>query len=1203
MQGLVSQQRRGDGGGRGGGGRGSSKGRGGGRGKGGGDIICYHCQKPGHTKPHCPDLKKAHPRDESVTQEQPNSKRRKGKGNGKGESGNIAAIINAPAQPVVSGRVASTQAPPHPATALRGAADGREFCIDSGASQHMMQGRASTLSTPHSSHTAISLGDGRIVKAVAEGSYGILKGVLAAPQLAYNLLSVHQATTGGHTAVFTETGMALYPTASVAVTGQPVLQGLQRDGLYYTVVQSEPATQHACIAGAKTLVTSTAPKNKFTLWHQRLGHISVKAMRNILHAGAVLGGFSYSKAELHEHTHEKGICTACALGKMTFKAVRRERKKPSAAAHATAPGRLVYADLFFSPYFARGEHSGSTMALLLVDADTRYKWVYFLKAKTDVPAAIREWVEDLVAQGITVKAFTTLKTDNGGEFTGCETADVLRELYVKHETSAPYGHVAVVERAIRSVKECARAMLLAAELSGGYWAEAVHTAVYTLNRVSGSNDPSKTPYEALRGTKPDLSNLRTFGCKVFCKVQTEVKDWRPVAFEGVFVGYDETCPSSWRCLSLVTGTISKSRNVIFDETRLGSKGSSPITAEEAELFAQEVKKLFPMEGDTPVPTVPPSAAPVEDVPFEAVGKRTRSGTKSNPRILSEADIAAEIVAPREHEIGTNLMSKCLATRVKSKTERFTPKSIHAANASEHAAEWSAARDDENSSLVKNDVLEVQERPRGIQVLPLFWLFKIKEAADGSIARFKARCTVLGNLQQEGINFDEIFAPVVRYATMRILFAIAGAVRNLSLHQMDVNTAFLYGVMPASSAVYVSVPEGYPIPEHLRGKTNLCCRVKRALYGLKQSPRLWYKNIDATFKTLGFSRCAFDPCLYYRQRAETELYVTVYVDDLVMAGSSDAVIMEFKAELSARYDMKDLGEVQYVLSMEVSRDRAAGTIEVSQCKYITDVLRRFGMLECHAAPTPMDPAVKLVKAASTVGKAKAKAEDYPYQEVVGSLMYLMVTTRPDIAYAVSQLARYMSCHGPQHHEAAKRVLRYLKGTMTLGLTYGTSKDLTLQGFSDSDWGGNTETRRSTTGYAFMLAGGAVSWASKTQKTVALSSTEAEYMALTETAKEAIHLRQTCEFFGFSATDPILLHEDNMGAKAMAENVITTSASKHINIRHHFIREKVADGDVMLVYVRTERQLADALTKALHKVTFLRLRGALLGYAPLPALDQE
>ena len=163
---------------------------------------------------------------------------------------------------------------------------------------------------------------------------------------------------------------------------------------------------------------------------------------------------------------------------------------------------------------------------------------------------------------------------------------------------------------------------------------------------------------------------------------------------------------------------------------------------------------------------------------------------------------------------------------------------------------------------------------------------------------------------------------------------------------------------------------------------------------------------------------------------------------------------------------------------------------------------------------------------------------------------------------------MSCHGPQHHEAAKRVLRYLKGTMTLGLTYGTSKDLTLQGFSDSDWGGNTETRRSTTGYVFMLAGGAVSWASKTQKTVALSSTEAEYMALTETAKEAIHLRQTCEFFGFSATDPVLLHEDNMGAKAMAENVITTSASKHINIRHHFIREKVADGDVMLVYVRTE-----------------------------------
>jgi len=218
----------------------------------------------------------------------------------------------------------------------------------------------------------------------------------------------------------------------------------------------------------------------------------------------------------------------------------------------------------------------------------------------------------------------------------------------------------------------------------------------------------------------------------------------------------------------------------------------------------------------------------------------------------------------------------------------------------------------------------------------------------------------------------------------------------------------------------------------------------------------------------------------------------------------------------------------------------------------------------------------------------------HSEVVGSLMYLMITSRPDISFAVGQLAMYMNCHGPQHHAAAQHVLRYLQGTRDVGLTYGLDRSaLSVSGYSDADWGAHVDTRRSTTGYVFYLAGGPISWKSKLQPTVALSSTEAEYMALTASAQEAMSLRSLAEDFSIDVSQPALLYEDNKGSIAMSVNPVLHQASKHISIRHHFIREKVANGDVCLRYISTSRMLADALTKPLTYPTFSRLRAALLG----------
>ena len=501
--------------------------------------------------------------------------------------------------------------------------------------------------------------------------------------------------------------------------------------------------------------------------------------------------------------------------------------------------------------------------------------------------------------------------------------------------------------------------------------------------------------------------------------------------------------------------------------------------------------------------------------------------------------------------------------------------------------------DEINSLHKNDTIEIIERPAGCRVLGLKWVFKIKEHIDGTIARYKVRCTALGNLQREGFDYQETFAPVVRYCTVRILLAISVS-RGYFIHQMDVDTAFLYGEM-TGPAVYIEVPADYPLPEHLVGKTNLVARVKKSLYGLKQAPRLWNDNIHACMTQYGFERSPFDACLYYRERGPSTLYVALYVDDLIIAGNTLEAVNEFKREMSKKYNMKDLGELRYCLGMEVMHDRTNSTLTIAQSKYCTDVLQRFGMSKANPAPTPLPPGIKLSKSmAPKTDEEKVKAEKFPYREIVGSLMYLMVSTRPDIAHAVGILSKYMNCHGSEHHAAAIHLLRYIKGTKKLGITYrGTKSPLEFTGYSDADWAADLDTRRSTTAYLFMLAGGPVSWASKSQSTVALSSTRAEYMALTAASKDAMMLKNIGRSFHINAERPITVYEDNQGAIAMSSNPSTNSSSKHISIKEHFVREKVADGDITIKYLKTTEMLADALTKSLAKITLFKLRDVFMG----------
>jgi hypothetical protein len=480
---------------------------------------------------------------------------------------------------------------------------------------------------------------------------------------------------------------------------------------------------------------------------------------------------------------------------------------------------------------------------------------------------------------------------------------------------------------------------------------------------------------------------------------------------------------------------------------------------------------------------------------------------------------------------------------------------------------------EVDSILENSTwTPISTIPDGKTPINAMWIFKAKTGPSGTVEKLKARIVAKGNEQAAGLDFSETFAPVVRWSTIRSIISIA-ARKRWCLQHLDVITAYLHGLL--TDDVYMIIPPGFP-------NAGGICKLVRALYGLRQASRAWYTRIYTFLRNLGLQRSSEDPNMYFSVRNNLYTVLLLYVDDIILTGDDDTTITHIKQTLMKNFKMTDLGDARYYLGVEL--DYTFDGIYFHQKGYIEKLLERFGMTTCTPLTVPMNPRTKLQKQTGT-----SPVDIKTFQSLVGGLLHATIS-RWDIQYVVGCVSRYLTNPQQEHLLAAKNILRYLKGTLNHAIFYPTIDTRNLITFSDADWAGDIDSRRSTAGILYKLGSAPIAWSSKLQPTIALSSTEAEYRTLSEATRNITYLRQLLQELGLNCDLPTPVMCDNISSLKLVRNPIMHAQTKYIDLHNHYIREKYDDGSIRVEYVPSTAQQADLLTKPLPAQTFIRNRNA-------------
>ncbi|CAI7865162.1 unnamed protein product [Closterium sp. NIES-53] len=870
---------------------------------------------------------------------------------------------------------------------------------------------------------------------IVDGGPVDITNVLHVPGLKVNLLSVTQLAKKDVKLTIDGANMNLF------WKGKQFAQGILNGELYQ--LKTHP--------GAASSNVAQGSKATLKAWHNRLAHANYDSVKELANKGLAKG------VDVVAGDDETGVCAACVEGKMA-------RKPFSSRTSPLAKDSLALVHMDVCGPMRHASKGGARFLLVMLDDATRMCWTRRLNAKGDAAKAIQEWALEVCNDD--KKRIKVIRTDGGGEFVNNELAKWMKSKGIKHDVTTPYTpqQNGAAERLNRTLVEAVRSLLQHSKLGSEWWGEASSLAAWIRNRLPTKVLPGTTPFEAWSRTKPNLSRLRTFGCLSYYHVPDPLRHkLQPKARAAIYLGIAAN-ERAWRVWDLSDKRVVTSQDVVFDEDKFPTKEqpTPQLTVvlparedDEAVEVPSQVEKEAEngggenKESDDDVVEVPSTEAATSSTPSSLPLALTREQRIRRPNTKYN-DYAMVAVGELDEECA----EYCFATLGDD------PRTHTEALASPDAPLWKQAMEKELASIKENGVFELVDPPKGAYLVGCKWVLKKKLGADGSVERYKARLVAQGYTQREGEHYSETFAPVAKVSTSRVLLALAASL-DLEVEQLDVCTAFLYGLL--MEEVYMRQPPGYD------DGSGRVWKLKRTLYGLKQSPRGWYKRIDDFLLQQGFARSECDSALYVLKEGEKQLVLLLYVDDLLLFSDSKDLIREVKQRLGAEFTMRDLGPVTYYLGMHVDRDRAKGTIHLHQEKYVKGLVESFGMGDSKPVGTPLATGFSCLtgEEESTIDEAEVKR----FHSLVGSLIYAAVSTRTDLANAAGVLGRVVSNPHTEHMRAGGRVLRYLQGIPNLGLVYEAGP-IELKGYADSDYGGDPSMRKSTSGYVFTLLGAAV-----------------------------------------------------------------------------------------------------------------------------------
>ena len=1093
--------------------------------------------------------------------------------------------------------------------------------LDSGATEHYTPNKEWLLDYKTISNKSIFIANGDELSIRGIGNIPIyidnkeilIKDVNYIPELKSTLISSKELTKKGWSILFEDSkAIITHNIAKYRVIANWI------SNAYYINTYINYSILEPIVYKTTTSLEGSNSPSTLDLYHKRLLHINkdyiLKTIQNTI-------GLKPIKT-----TRDLQNCDPCYYSKIT-RSISREPLLDNNKA-------LSILDIDIAGPFRQLGLQGERFFISITCRASRAIWIYPIKFKSeaiDILAKFYTLIETQFEAKIQV-----LRLDNAAEFKSTKWTEFCSSKGIICEYTSPYtpSQNGIAERLNRYILERLIAICSEKGIPLKLWPYLVQAIAHIKNRTY-SSIIGKTPYEALTKTKPKIDYIKILGSLTYVldstRTSTDLGKLAYKANKGILVGFKSSknfliyLPTIDKVVD--SSNIAIKEDLIYKDSYITKEDYNSLLEQETpslevpSLEAPSLEEQLPSLESSPnidnlnkpqatypvveIPSYRPSSSSL-DTQIETTRKSGRlqeekpenqglsiynlasiayisslnkgENNKLLPKSVDIQEFGIDI--PYLPKIEYDYIALANSTTIEGDSSSSSifkePKSYKEAMNSSYREHWLKAMNIELNILKENNTWELIPLPEGVRPLKTKWVYKIKNPKNSSNISdiiFKARFVAKGYEQLYGLEYIETYAAVIKQMAWKLLFALA-ILNSWLIYKIDMISAFTQGII--DSYIYLIQPEGFIDPNN----PDYVLRLNKALYGLKQSARIWYYTIKDKLLKIGFIVLNSDNCIFINKNIG--VIICLYIDDLAIIAPNSSTINRFISSIKEYFTIKDLGPIKDYLGIDIDLNSDKGYIKLSQANYIKKVLAKYSMENCNPISTPLDSKIKLEP-----NKEQASRDEIKwFQGIIGSLLYITLGTRPDLAYSVIKLARYASNPSNNHIILVKRILRYLKATIDYNIIYNKSSTRYISGYCDSDYAGDIATAKSTLGWIFLIAGSPISWKSKLQTIIAQSTTEAEYIAINSVSKEAVYIKNLMTELDVYNQAKFPIYTDNQGALALAQNPVFHERTKHIAVKYHYIRSLLEEGVIDLVYINTKDQKADGLTKALDKIKFRR-----------------